>query len=133
MPYSDLKGHLLLFNVLSHEPHVPTQFTPPGELSPAMRADVTVIDGPMAGTKFNDALIFPKKLQAQLRSRVGKMVLGRLGLGQAKAGQNAPWTLDPATPEDRAKAQAVLGSRGSPQAQAAPVQHSSLGQGEPPF
>jgi len=80
-------------------------------LTDAVRADVTVIDGPLGGKKYADTLVFPKALKAQLTSRVGQKVLGRLGQGQAKPGQNAPWMLNPGSPEDEQKAVTFLSSQ----------------------
>jgi hypothetical protein len=102
-----LHGCLLLV-----EPHevatgIPTVHGP----SDAVRADVTVLDGDTAGAVATDTLIFPKVLISQLRSRLGRMVLGRLGQGVAKPGQSAPWTLNAATDADRAAADAYLAQR----------------------
>lgn len=91
-----LNGRLLLVVVHSHEHGVKTSF---GEKDP-IRAAVTVLDGPEEGETFKDTLIFPSVLIGQLRSRVGQKVLGRLGQGQAKSGQNAPWLLNEATDAD---------------------------------
>jgi hypothetical protein len=74
----------------------------------AVRATITVVDGPHAGETHDDTLVFPKVLQSQLRSRIGQNVLGRLGQGQAKPGQSPPWTLNPGTPQDEQAALAVL-------------------------
>jgi len=120
--YNDYNGSLLLFEVVGLEDHIPTVNTKPGEKSPAVRADLHVLDGPHAGKDHIDALIFPKILQSQLRRMVGQRVLGRLGQGIAKPGQTAPWTLSPATPADLATARArAAGQR--------PVTSAS----EPPF
>ncbi|MFF1820370.1 hypothetical protein ACFVWG_23900 [Kribbella sp. NPDC058245] len=106
--YNDLMGALLLIKVHSVEVDVPTAFSVPGQRNPAIRGDLTVLDGAQAGEKYEDALIFPKVLQGQLKSRVGQLVLGRLGQGVAKRGQSAPWRLDPATTADEAIADAHL-------------------------
>jgi len=106
--YTDLNGALLLIKVHAVEADVPTAFSKPGQANPAVRADLTVLDGPQAGEQYEDALIFPKVLQGQLKSRVGQLVLGRLGQGQAKPGQSAPWKLDAATQADTEKADAHL-------------------------
>lgn len=79
-------------------------------VSNAVRANVTVIDGPQAGQRNEDALIFPKVLQSQVRGKIGQKVLGRLGQGVAKPGMSAPWMLHPATPDDIARANASVGS-----------------------
>jgi hypothetical protein len=121
--YAELKGSLLLFDVTGLEDHIPTSVTKPGEKSPAVRVNMTILDGAQAGTRVEDSLVFPKVLQGQLRSRVGQLVLGRLTQGQAKPGQSAPWKLDPATAEDKTKAEAYL-------AQPAPATSANA---EPPF
>jgi len=122
--YVDLNGALLLIQVHAIEPDVRTSFSAPGVASPAIRADVTVLDGSQAGEVFEDALVFPKLLQSQLKSRVGQLVLGRLGQGTAKPGQSAPWRLSPATETDQATADAHLRK---------PVQPASETAAEPPF
>lgn len=102
--WDDFKGSLLLIDVSSVETAIKTAF---GE-SDAVRANVTIVDGRSAGETYNDTLIFPKVLVSQLRPNVGKKVLGRLGQGQAKSGQSAPWKLDDATDADRATAREFI-------------------------
>jgi hypothetical protein len=134
LPYTELQGSLLLFRVLSYEEHVPTSYTIAGERSPAIRANVTVLDGTLAGENYVEVLVFPKKLQAQLRARVGKMVLGRLGQGEARKGQNAPWELIAATPQDKALAMRAVSDDGRPSDGPASSQASVPAQSaEPPF
>jgi hypothetical protein len=106
-----LMGSLLVVEVVSVEDHVPTVHTPVGEKSPAVKANVFVIDGTYKGEEAFGALIFPKVLQSQLSSNVGKKVLGRLGRGVAKPGKSAAWELAPATPDDIAAAQAWSAAR----------------------
>lgn len=127
--FNQLRGSLLLIKVVFLEDHIPNVNSKPGEKSPAIRADVTVLDGQFAGKEYADALIFPKVMQGQLRSRVGQLVLGRLGQGQAKAGQSAPWKLDPATPADEQIAGQWVTRKATPQV--SPVQHQQTSQ--PPF
>ena len=96
----DLKDHLgalLLFTVHSVEEGIQTVHG----ASSAIRCDVAVLDGANKGDEHADTLIFPKVLQSQLRKAVGQKVLGRLGQGQAKPGQSAPWILTDPTDEDR--------------------------------
>lgn len=112
--FKDLNGALLLVDVLGVEEHVPTVHTKPGEKSPAVRADVAVLDGTQAGTRYDDTLIFPKILQSQTKTHVGEKVLGRLGQGVAKPGQSAPWQLIEATAEDIAKAEAYVAANAKP-------------------
>lgn len=114
LDFKELNGSLLLIEVLSVEEHVPTVHTKPGEKSPAVRANIVILDGAQAGEKHDDTLIFPKILQSQLKGRVGQKVLGRLGQGVAKPGQSAPWQLAEATAEEIAKAEAWVAANTEP-------------------
>jgi len=105
--WSSLNGCLLIIEPTEVVKDIPTNFG----VTNAVRATVSVIDGPTAGQAYTDTLVFPKVLQAQITSRLGEKVLGRLGQGQAKPGQSAPWMLNPATPEDEQKAVAFLTPR----------------------
>jgi hypothetical protein len=108
--WEDYKGALLLFDVKSVETGIKTTF---GE-NDAVRADVTILDGPHAGEEYIDTLVFPRVLQSQLRPNVDKKVLGRLGQGTAKPGQSAPWKLDDANDQDRAVARAHVQKNAAP-------------------
>jgi hypothetical protein len=71
----------------------------------AIAADVHVLDGAKGGEKFENTLIFGRALVGSLRSAVGgEPVLGRVGQGVSKPGQNAPWILQPFTDADAAVA-----------------------------
>lgn len=113
---ADHLGALLLVEVIGVESGIKTTF---GD-SDAIKANVHVIDGPGSGTSYEDTLIFPKVLQSQLRKSVGQKVLGRLGQGQAKPGQSAPWLLNEATAEDVAKAEAWVAQHAPSVTAAAP-------------
>lgn len=102
--WADVKGALVLVDVLSIETGINTSFG----ATDAVRANVAVLDGDQAGEKYDDTLIFPKVLQGQLKSRVGQKVLGRVSQGQAKPGQSAPWLLAEATEADIAAGTAYL-------------------------
>lgn len=94
--WAELLGRLLVI-----EPHaVETVNTSMGE-GQAVRADVHVIDQPEPETH-EDVLIFPRLLAAQVKTRLGEMVLGRLEQGTAKPNQTAPWRLADATAQDQA-------------------------------
>lgn len=123
---SSLIGALLVIEVQSVEDHVPTVHTIAGEKSPAVKADVFVIDGPRAGDEYPGALLFPKVLQSQLKGNVGKKVVGRLGQGEKKPGKNAAWQLAMPTPADLSAAQSWSANRGL--TSAAPASDST-----PPF
>lgn len=105
--WADLKGALLLVKVHEAGIEMDTQF---GKSS-AVRADVIVLDGDDVGTEYNDTLIFPKVLQSQVKSKVGGRVLGRLGQGEAKKGQSAPWKLASSTDADAATAREYLAKK----------------------
>ena len=92
-----LIGSLLLFDVLEQVPEMQTVNGP----TTAVRANVAVLDGPHKGETHDDALVFPRVLQQQLRPSVSAKVLGRLGKGQPKPGKSAPWTLTAATDADK--------------------------------
>lgn len=108
--FADHKGALLLVRPIEVEKDVKTKFG----LSDAVRADVNVLDGPGEGASYVDALIFPLVLQQQLRKNIGDLVLGRLGQGEAKDGNNPPWILEDASPEDETKAEAWVKENTTP-------------------
>lgn len=97
LPLPELVDALLLIEVVAQETGIQTAF---GQ-SDAIRAHVHALDGQHKGKIWQDSLIFPKVLQSQLRSSIGQMVLGRLGKGDAKPGQSAPWKLAVSTAKDR--------------------------------
>jgi len=103
--WADQLGRLLVIEPLSVE----TIKTAYGD-NEAVRAHVHVLDGPDPHT-FDDALVFPRVLTSQLRPLLGGKVLGRLGQGQAKPGQSAPWLILDPTEADQAAADAWLTSR----------------------
>jgi hypothetical protein len=102
--WASLKGSLLIVDVREVVKDINTVHG----VTDAVRADVTVVDGPQAGESHIDTLIFPRALKAQTAPMVGKKVLGRLGQGEAKPGMNPPWRLADATPDDIVKATEFL-------------------------
>lgn len=94
--WEDLNGRLLLIEPTAVKTEIKTSY---GEAD-AVVADVAILDGDAKGDTYPEALVFPKVLQGQLKSKLGEKVLGRLGQGQAKPGQSAPWLLEEATAED---------------------------------
>ena len=91
--WAPLKGALLIIEPLSVETGIKTVH---GDAS-AVKANVSVVTGDLAGTVYNETLIFPKLLQSAVKGSLGGMVLGRLGQGYPKPGQSAPWVLEDAT------------------------------------
>ena len=116
-------GRLLLLTIGGSET-VNTSF---GEKE-AVRADVVILDGPEAGTRYDDTLVFPKLLVSQLKSRAGQKVLGRLGQGVAKPGQKPPWILNEATDADKQIGVAYLAN-----GIATPAAATAAAGGKPPF
>lgn len=97
--WEKLNGQLLLITPLSQEKDIKTDYG----LADAIRANLVVLDGPTAPEEFRDTLIFPKILQSQVRGNIGtgRANLGRLGQGNKKAGQSAPWKLSDPTEADK--------------------------------
>jgi hypothetical protein len=108
--WDTVKGALLLIDPKDYRTGIATTF---GEAD-AVEADVHVIEGPNAGESYADTLVFPKLLASQLKNQIGQRVLGRLGQGQAKSGQSAPWILQEATPADIATAEAWVAQQNKP-------------------
>lgn len=105
--WADHKGKLLVIEPLSLEAGIATTFG----TTDAVRANVYVLTAPGEAEDFEDTLVFPKVLAGQLKRSIGQKVVGRLGQGNAKAGQSAPWLLEEATPDDLEKAQAWIAAR----------------------
>lgn len=104
--WEDYSGRLMLITPHSSEKDVNTAIG----VKDAIRADITVLDGPGSPEEIPDVLVFPRVLQGQLRSNVGtgRKCLGRLGQGEKRPGQNPPWKLGDPTDADRATARAHL-------------------------
>jgi hypothetical protein len=110
--WADLKDRLLLIKPSEVAKEIQTTFGP----TDAIRADVIILDGPGAPEVHADTLIFPRVLQSQVRSNVGtgRMNLGRLGQGNKKPGQSAPWMLGDPTDADKAIARAYINGNAQP-------------------
>lgn len=83
---ADAENHLVIIDVHSYETGIVTSL---GDRD-AIKATVHDIT---SGETFEDTLVFPKVLVGSLKGRIGQKVLGTLGKGVAKPGQNAPWVL----------------------------------------
>lgn len=108
--WEDFKGKLLVVEPLEVE-HMVTAFSKGAEQE-CVRANVYVVlskDG-SKHEDFEDTLIFPRVLISQVKKKIGKIVVGRLGQGQAKPGQDPPWTLAEATGPDMKAARLFLAS-----------------------
>lgn len=114
--FKDHIGALLLFTVFEETPE---HMTVHGA-NTSIICDVAVLDGPGAGTVYNNSPIYPKALKPQLRKSIGgQMVLGRLGQAPGKPGQNPAWTLAASTDADKKLAQDFIDSHGHPAEQKA--------------
>jgi hypothetical protein len=114
--WTDLNGKLLIVEPLGVEDGIQTVHGS----SSAVRANVYALTGPDTADEYPDTLVFPKVLQGQLKNQVGKKVVGRLGQGQAKPGQSAPWLINEATAEELEKAKAYLSRSTGPVSATAP-------------
>lgn len=103
---TEFEGMLLLCSPTEQRENINTTFG----AADAVVTDLTVLDGKDEGQQHSGVLVFQKQLQGQLRPKIGtgRMVLGRLGRGVAKAGQSAPWVLQDPTDADKAKAREYL-------------------------
>lgn len=110
--WADYMGRLIVFYPHAIEKGITTAVG----VKDAVRADLIIIDGPDSPETISDTLVFPLKLQGQIKWAVGtgQPLLGRLGQGDKKPGQNAPWMLGDPTPEDEATAGAVLAKISTP-------------------
>lgn len=90
-------GTLIVFVGTSLEADINTAY---GRTN-AARVQITVpLDGDRAGEVFYDSLIFGKVIVPSLTNSDGDIVVGRIVMGTAKAGQNAPYTLDDPTDKE---------------------------------
>lgn len=108
--WPEFKGKLLVVEPLEVE-HMVTAYSK-GVEQECVRANVYAVLS-KDGTKhedFEDTLIFPRVLIGQTKKKIGKIVVGRLGQGTAKPGQDPPWTLAEATANDMKAASLFLAS-----------------------
>ena len=98
---TEFEGRLLLITPTSYEEGIDTAY---GEKD-AVKANLVVIDedNPANSEQHEGILMFQGRLIGQTKPFVGKgLVLGRLGKGEAKKGQSAPWMLlDPSDDEKK--------------------------------
>lgn len=77
----------------------PTKF---GESDATKCTYIVVLDGPDAGTVYDGPMIFGNISKDAYAEGLHKIVLGRVAVGQAKAGQSAPFILNEASEDDTA-------------------------------
>lgn len=97
---TEFEGRLLLITPTSYEEDIETSFG----TKDAVKANVVVLDekAPADSENHEGILMFQGRLIGQTKPFVGKgLVLGRLGKGEAKKGQSAPWMLDDPTDAEK--------------------------------
>ena len=100
LDFNELNGHLVIIDVEGYETGI---VTANGDRD-AIRGTLHDVDG---NETHEDVLIFPKVLVGSLKPRVGQKVLGTIGQGVAKPGQNAPWIITDASGDAAAASKAV--------------------------
>lgn len=130
--FTDHEGQLALIWARAEKQH-----TYDGETKDVIQGDVVILDPKNSGPiEYKNTMIFPRVMQGQVRGNVGtgKPNLGRIGKGEAKPRQTAPWVLLDPTEADKKMAVAYLQN---PNAKPAPTPTGGTGGGwqndEPPF
>lgn len=117
-------GHLVLFFPTRFEENIPTR----NGAADAVTAKIVDLD---TGEVLDDAKVWGKAMVPQLKGGVPDgMVLGRLGQGEGKAGNNPPWILHPHTEQDAARAEAYLAANPRNQFQNGPAPAPAQDQGQ---
>lgn len=102
-----LVGALVLIDVIAFHPQTLTQFGVKDEIEITCR----VVDFPEQPSRVGEVTTtkaWNVMLLGQLRTLVGQTTLGRLVMGQARNGNNAPIRLDPPTQADQQAADRFL-------------------------
>lgn len=108
----EAKAHVGKLLLIKPSEYLPTVNTTNGPKD-AIDGTIVVIDeqNPAASEVIEGGRVFGGQLIAALKPYVGKgYVLGRLGQGTAKPGQNAPWVLEDFTAAEKALAQQYVNS-----------------------
>lgn len=113
--FFQIKNHVGALCLIAVNEYLPAFQTAMGP-GQAIRAEIAIVDGPNAGKRYPDALLFNKKLVPQLRNSIGSTILARIGQGEARPGQSAPYVLDKAGPGDPEMATAWVASNGEVEA-----------------
>jgi hypothetical protein len=99
---ASVEGALLAFEVKEFNPNKPTVNSRPDKPTPMVVASVYVLDGEHTGKSWENSEIYGGVV-SQLKDRVGQIVLGRWVRGKPnpKFPDNAPWSIQKATAEER--------------------------------
>jgi hypothetical protein len=96
---ADLEGHVVVIEPLEYVTSISTTY---GETD-AIRVNVHDIS---EKASHDDVLFFSTALVGSFKRDIGKKLLGKLGKGDAKPGQSAPWILIDLTTNEKAVAAA---------------------------
>ncbi|QNL30170.1 hypothetical protein SEA_MARIOKART_43 [Gordonia phage Mariokart] len=105
---SDLVGTLVLCRPTEVIESMQTEV---GTAENVVRADITAVDGDLAGQVFEDVLVFQTALKRALLKVLdgpNPMLLGRIEMGNKKPGKNAPYLFGKPDEDDINAARAVL-------------------------
>lgn len=115
---ADIEGHLLIVEPMEFRKDVPTSMGESDAIACTVH-DITTQE------THEDILWFSRVLVGSLKSRIGGKVLGRMGKGNAKPGQTAPWILVDASGDTNDVAAATAYLTGAVQAQLEPAAMST--------
>jgi hypothetical protein len=97
---ADLEGHVLVVEPIEYRPSVSTAFGDKDAIQ-------VIVHDISEKTSHDDVLFFGSALIATLKRDIGKKVLAKMGKGEAKPGQSAPWILIDLTTNEKAVAAAT--------------------------
>lgn len=103
----DLLGELVLFTPTEYIEEVKTDYG----VKDAVMSDLVVLS--RGCEEFRDSMIFQGSLIGALKRKIGtgRKLLGRIGKGEAKKGQSAPFILEAPSAEDQQIARDYLAGR----------------------
>lgn len=111
----DNVGRLLFFEVVSYREDYPAyddKEAAEGVKRDGVEVIVTALDGPQAGTLYDQSTLYQGQLVKVLKGRVGGRVLGVLQQGEAKGKYKPPYLIVAASEEQKAVARAHLEATG---------------------
>jgi hypothetical protein len=97
---ADLEGHVLVVEPIEYRPSVSTAFGDKDAIQ-------VIVHDISEKTSHDDVLFFGSAVIATLKRDIGKKVLAKMGKGEAKPGQSAPWILIDLTTNEKAVAAAT--------------------------